>query len=98
MHPELKALWVPVMLYVDMGKMMPELRLMLEAMIMAHAVGQDDAAVGWIALDVAQWMTELAERELADTLSAHELRKIHALHQVIASVSEALVPAANASA
>lgn len=71
---------------------MPELRLMIETMLVAHAEGQEEGAVGWMALDAAKWMTDLAAAELEATLSEAELRKIYALSQVIDTVSESLRP------
>jgi hypothetical protein len=70
--------------------MTPELRLMIESMLVSHATDQEQGALGWMALDVAKWMTELAASELEDVLPAAELRKVHALNQVIETVSEAL--------
>lgn len=74
------------------GGVMPELRLMIEAMLVSHTDGAEPGAIGWMALDVASWMTDLAAHELEPVLSENELRKVHALNQVIETVSEALKP------
>lgn len=73
-----------------MGDMMPEFRLMLEAMVVANSQQAGANGVGWVALDVAQWMLDMACTELENSVSEPELRKVRAMAQVVATVSESL--------